>query len=59
MYSVVGNNDYYQDDYVTIPNGTFFRDAGLLWSSLIKQYNVRRKTISKSGLRAYDTTQST
>ncbi len=52
VYSVVGNNDYYQDDYVTIPNGAFFRDTGLLWSSLIKQQANRlemQKQFRKAG----------
>jgi len=36
VYSVVGNNDSYQDDYVTNPGGQFFQDTAKLWSSLIK-----------------------
>lgn len=36
VYSVVGNNDSYQGDYVIRPEGEFFKDAAFFWSSLIK-----------------------
>lgn len=35
IYFTVGNNDSYQDDYFSDPNGTFFKDMSQLWSNLI------------------------
>lgn len=36
VYSVVGNNDSYVDDYVSHPHGRFFSDLAHLWSTVIK-----------------------
>lgn len=41
VYMVVGNNDSYQGDYVTRVDGTFFQDAAVLWSSLIRDSSAR------------------
>ncbi len=36
VFPIIGNNDSYHGDYVTVPNGLFFRDLQQTWSSLIK-----------------------
>lgn len=36
VYLVAGNNDSYQYDYTSTPNGPFFADTAITWSSLIK-----------------------
>lgn len=36
VYTIVGNNDSYQGDYLSTPDGSFFKDAAKLWASLIK-----------------------
>lgn len=41
VYSVVGNNDSYVDDYVSHPHGIFFKDAASIFSGLIKNKNNR------------------
>ncbi|TAK73596.1 MAG: hypothetical protein EPO11_08190 [Gammaproteobacteria bacterium] len=41
VYSVVGNNDSYQGDYASDPNGKFFKDTAMIWSRLIKEKNNR------------------
>ncbi|HEX4045922.1 MAG TPA: metallophosphoesterase [Gammaproteobacteria bacterium] len=41
VYSVIGNNDSYQQDYISTPNGPFFKDAGALWASLVKDKVTR------------------
>ncbi len=41
IYSLVGNNDSYQDDYVSNPGGQFFRDTAVLWSRLVKNKDNR------------------
>jgi sphingomyelin phosphodiesterase acid-like 3 len=41
VYAVVGNNDTYQYDYVSDPNGEFFKDMSMIWSSLIKNKTSR------------------
>ncbi|MBV9575609.1 MAG: metallophosphoesterase [Gammaproteobacteria bacterium] len=41
VYMATGNNDSYQDDYVAIPNGDFFKETAILWGSLIKNKTSR------------------
>src|SRR3990167_2050407 len=36
VYPLIGNNDTYQYDYASTPNGAFFNDAAGIWSGLIK-----------------------
>lgn len=36
VYNVVGNNDSYNRDYVSVPHGAFFKDIGSMWAGLIK-----------------------
>ena len=43
VYMVVGNNDTYSRDYISKPNGAFFKDAAHLWAPLIK--NVRNREV--------------
>src|SRR3990167_3118990 len=42
IYTAVGNNDSYQDDYFSDPNGNFFNDMASTWSHLIKNKNNQR-----------------
>jgi len=52
IYTVVGNNDSYQGDYIIKPDGRFFSDAGRMWSGLIKnQHNklVMQEQFSHAG----------
>ena len=46
VYTAVGNNDSYQDDYFSDPNGDFFNDMASTWSRLIKDKN-NQKTMKK------------
>ncbi len=41
VFMAVGNNDSYVDDYVSQPNGQFYKDMGNLWSSLVKDKNAQ------------------
>jgi len=41
VFSAVGNNDSYEDDYVSEPNGSFYQDTGNTWSDLIHTRNTR------------------
>lgn len=43
VYSVVGNNDSYEDDYAVNPRGAFFKDNAILWGSLIKDGANRKE----------------
>lgn len=43
IYAVVGNNDSYQDDYVSNPNGQFFRDLSSMWGAFIKNKDNRQR----------------
>lgn len=36
VYNVIGNNDSYNRDYVSVPKGVFFKDIGSMWAGLIK-----------------------
>lgn len=39
VYMTLGNNDSYQGDYISTPNGLFFNDMANEWSKLVKQSN--------------------
>jgi len=57
VYSLIGNNDEYLGDYVTEVGNSFYKDAGGLWSSLIKDPATRvsmEKQFSKAGYYAVD-----
>jgi sphingomyelin phosphodiesterase acid-like 3 len=41
VYPVVGNNDTYSGDYVTVPHGEFLSDIADVWSGLIKDEDNR------------------
>lgn len=42
VYSIIGNNDSYQDDYVSDhQQGVFYTDMAAMWSSLIQDKNNR------------------
>jgi len=51
IYCVVGNNDSYHGSYYVKPNGTFFKNQALLWSSLIREVS-NRDTMQKQFLYA-------
>ena len=36
VYNVVGNNDSYNRDYISVPKGAFFEDISSMWAGLIK-----------------------
>ncbi len=46
VYMVVGNNDSYQGDYVSNPQGIFFKETATRWSTLIKN-KMNRETMRK------------
>lgn len=43
VYMLVGNNDSYQNDYVTPPNSLFLKEAASEWSALIKNKMQREE----------------
>lgn len=60
IYSAIGNNDSYGDDYQSdLPGGDFFRETGETWSHLLREpteQSVMRDAFSRSGY--YAITQS-
>jgi sphingomyelin phosphodiesterase acid-like 3 len=57
---VAGNNDTYSRNYQSVPNGEFFHEAGVLWSSLLKstkERDVMRREFSAAGYYAVDVPQ--
>ena len=57
VYLAIGNNDSYQDDYITIPQGVLFKDLSVIWSSLIKDKNnqvLMQQAFSMNGYYAVD-----
>jgi D-alanyl-D-alanine dipeptidase len=52
VYAVIGNNDTYQRDYQSTPDGPFFKDVARWWSSLIKtkvNRTIAQKEIANAG----------
>lgn len=52
IYSVVGNNDSYQGDFVVKPQGRFFKEIADIWSDGIKSEKNRaeiRATFTRNG----------
>lgn len=57
VYTVVGNNDSYQDDYFVEPNGAFFKEVADIAGDLIKSKNnqsMMKKEFSTAGYYAVD-----
>jgi hypothetical protein len=57
IYQTIGNNDSYQDDYVSDPHGLFFKEMSTLWSSLIKDKPNRlliKQQLRESGYYAFN-----
>lgn len=57
VYMTMGNNDSYQDDYVTVPQGQLFHDLANMWSTLIKEplnQMVMRMNFAKDGYYGVD-----
>lgn len=57
VYPVIGNNDSYEENYVSTPNGVFFSDMASLWSELIKDKDNRailEQDFPKAGYYAVD-----
>lgn len=60
VYMSVGNNDSYLGDYVSDPDGPFFKDMAALWSGLIKDKNnkaIMKQEFSSAGYYALDMPQ--
>jgi predicted phosphodiesterase len=43
VYSVVGNNDSYQDDYILTPHGAFFHNIADIWVQLMKDRRSKKQ----------------
>ena len=43
VYAVIGNNDSYHGDYVSIARGQFFKDTSTMWATLIKSKDNRER----------------
>jgi sphingomyelin phosphodiesterase acid-like 3 len=57
VYAVVGNNDSYQNDYVTNASGPFFKETADVWGKLIKNQRNRvamQKQFALAGYYAVD-----
>lgn len=53
IYVVLGNNDSYQGDYQSYPNGQFFHDMSSMWSTVIRDPQNRQAMQSKFPIGGY------
>lgn len=53
VYNVIGNNDSYHRDYISIANGQFLKDTGMMWSRLIKTNQNKQAMINQFPVGGY------